>query len=169
MRTAHQNVPTPLLSQEVANKDFVDASVAAVVTLSGSLVSHVISGAESTSYNSTVPLIVGAFAFNPSDYIVNATLPTLEFRAVAANGALALTNYVKLVNVTDAADVVALSFSSTTVGKQSSVLVIGGGAGQIPNAEKIYEIHVYLGADPAGDPDKTIELYSAHLIAVNTP
>lgn len=32
MRTAHQNVPTPQLAQEVVNKDFVDTSISAIPT-----------------------------------------------------------------------------------------------------------------------------------------
>jgi hypothetical protein len=166
MKTAHQNVPTPQNDEDVANKGFVDGAVAAAGT-TGSVVSHAISGASRSSYNSQTPLVVGSFAFNPSDYTVNATPPTLEFRAVAANGVAALTNHVKLVNVTDAADVVVLNFTTTAAAKQVAALTIGGGVGQIPNSEKIYEIQIYLGADPAGDPNKTIELYSAHLVAVS--
>jgi len=169
MKTAHQNAPTPQNDQDVANKGFVDASIAAIVTFSGSIISHVISGAARSSYNSTTPLVVGSFAFNPSIYTVNASPPVLEFRAVGANGAAALTNWVKLVNVTDAVDVTTLTFSTTSTTKQVAALTIGGGVGQIPNSEKIYEIQIYLGADPGGDTSKTIELYSAHLVAVVTP
>jgi len=134
----------------------------------GSIVSNIASGAGRASHGSQTPFVVGAFAFNPADYVVNGINPTLSFVALAANGAAALTNAIKLVNVTDVADVVTLNSTSTNTTKLSTALVIGGGAGQIPNSEKIYEIQIFLGADPAGDPNKTIELYSAHITATNS-
>lgn len=142
--------------------------VAGGASISGSVVSHPISGAGRSSYGSITPRVVGSFSFNPSDYTVNATLPTLAFRALAANGVAALTNSVQLYNLTDSAVVQTLSFTSTSTVKQSVALTIGGGAGQIPNSEKIYEVRIFLGADPAGDPAKTIELYSAHLVAISS-
>lgn len=131
----------------------------------GNIVSHVVSGASRATYASTVPMVVGSFAFNPSDYTVNGGPPSLAFRALAANGAVSLTNSVQLYNVTDAAIVQTLNFASTSLAKQTVAIAIGGGAGQIPNSEKIYEIRIFLGADPLGDPSKTIELYSAHLVS----
>jgi hypothetical protein len=144
------------------NFDWVPAGAA-----TGSIISHVASGAGRSSYGSQTPFVVGAFAFNPADYVVNAVNPTLAFRAVAANGAAALSNSVTLYNVTDASSVVTLSVTNTSITKLSAALVIGGGAGQIPNSEKIYEIQIYLNSDPLGDPNKTIELYSAHLVATS--
>jgi hypothetical protein len=142
--------------------------VAGGSTISGSVVSHPISGAGRASYYSTTPRVVGSFAFNPSDYTVNATLPTLAFRALAANGVVALTNSVQLYNLTDSAVVQTLNFTSTSIVKQSIALTIGAGAGQIPNSEKIYEVRIFLGADPGADPNKSIELYSAHLVATSS-
>lgn len=133
----------------------------------GSIVSHPISGAARSTYDSVTPRIAGSFAFNPSDYTINAIPPTLAFRAVAANGAAALTNSVQLYNLTDSAIVTTVNFTSTSTVKTSIALTIGAGAGQIPNSEKIYEVRIFLGAPPGGDPSKTIELYSAHLVATN--
>jgi hypothetical protein len=136
-------------------------------SVSGSIVSHPASGAARSTYGATTPRVVGAFAFNPSDYTVNGTLPTLAFRVLAANGVAALTNSVQLYNLTDSAVVTTLNFTITSTVKQSTALTIGGGAGQVPNSEKIYEVRIFLGADPGGNPLKTIELYSAHLVATN--
>lgn len=150
------------IKEGAGNFDWVPAGSA-----TGSIVSHVISGAARSTYNSIVPLIVGSFAFNPSDYTINGLPPVLAFRALAANGVAALTNHVRLYNVTDAANVTTLNFVSTSIVKLSNALTIGGGAGQIPNSEKVYEVQIFLGADPFGDPSKTIELYSAHLVATS--
>jgi hypothetical protein len=73
-----------------------------------------------------------------------------------------------LYNLTDAAIVQTLTFTSTSIVKASVALTIGAGAGQIPNSEKIYEVRIFMGADPGGDPNKTIELYSAHMVATST-
>jgi hypothetical protein len=137
-------------------------------SLSGTIVSHPISGADRATYGSTTPRVVGSFSFNPSDYIVKGALPSLSFRALAANGVSSLTNSVQLYNLTDAIAVATLNFTNTTTVKQAVSLVIGGGAGQVPNSEKVYEVRIYLGANPLGDPLKTIELYSAHLVATST-
>jgi len=137
------------------------------VIASGSIVGQVISGAGRSTHASTIPRIVGSFAFNPLDHVVNLVPPVLAFRALAANGTPALTNSVQLYNLTDAAVVTTLSFTSTSTVKQVAALTIGGGAGQIPNSEKVYEIRIFMGADPGGDPLRTIELYSANMTAVN--
>jgi hypothetical protein len=145
------------------NFDWVPAGA-----VSGALVSNVESGAGRESYWSTVPRVVGSFAFNPSDHTVNSALPALSFRALAANGVVGLTNSVRLYNLTDADTIATLNFTTTSIVKASTALTIGVGAGLIPNSEKVYEIQIFLGADPLGDVNKTIELYSAHLVAINT-
>lgn len=127
------------------------------------ILSHASSGVARSSYGSQTPLVVGSFLFNPSSYMFGGVLPELYFRVVAANGSVGLTNYVKLVNTTDSLDVATLSFTSTVATSASPALTIGSGVGKIPDGDRLYEVQIYLGADPAGDENKTIELYSAHI------
>lgn len=132
--------------------------------LTCNIYTHIISGATRTSYSDTVPLVVGAFAFSTENYYVNAALPTFEFRAVAANGEPLLISYVELYNLTENEVTATLTVTDTASAKYSAVLASGLGAGELRAAETLYEVRVFLDADPLGVPTKTIELYSAHLV-----
>jgi hypothetical protein len=86
----------------------------------------------------------------------------MVFRAVAANGAIALVNKVQLYNFTDGEMVAEIDVTTTSTAMDEVVLVRGSGVGQIDDAEHIYEVRIILGATPVGETD-TIELYSAEL------
>ena len=112
------------------------------------------------SHNSElVPLVAGAFAFNPTNYD---PVTSIVFRAVAANGDVSLTNKVQLYNLTDSELVAEIDVTTTDIAKDEVTLVRGTGAGQIDDLEHVYEVRIVLGATPAG-PSETIELYSAEL------
>lgn len=116
--------------------------------------------------DATTPLSVGAVSFDPSDHDMAGRSQSIFFRAVASNGNDPLLTHVKLVNVTDAEDVVTLDFTSPSLVKQEASLVLGSGPGQIDAGPHIYEVEIFLDASPAvGD---TIELYSTGLRVVNT-
>ena len=116
---------------------------------------------------SDTPLVVGAVSFNPDDHIkANATL-ALFFRVIAANGNTPLTTHAKLVNVTDSDDIATVNFVDTTdLSKQEVALTLGSGAGQIDQADKVYEVQIYV--DSPVDEDDTIEIHSAEIRIVNT-
>lgn len=119
------------------------------------------------THNSDTPLIVGGFALNPSIYTIAGATLSIAFRALAANGDPAITTHAVLYSVTDAEVISDLPFTTTSIVKDEAVLVIGSGAGQVDNSEKIYEVRIYLGA-PSGGPTHNIELYSCEVRVVNT-
>lgn len=116
-------------------------------------------GGRETHGSELTPLIAGAIAFNPVNYD---PVASIVFRAVAANGAIALVNKVQLYNLTDAELVAEIDVTTTATAMDEVVLVRGSGTGQIDDAEHIYEVRLILGAAPVGETD-TIELYSAEL------
>jgi hypothetical protein len=135
--------------------------------LTGSVMISPVWAAGRESHNSDTPLVVGAFAFDPTDYIVTGGTTVFGFRGVAANGADALTNHVQLYNRTNDYSIAVLDFTSMSLAKDEEVLVVGTGAGKLNPEECIYEVRAYLGAAPGG-PLETIMLYSAELRVVST-
>jgi hypothetical protein len=116
---------------------------------------------------SGTPLVIGAIAFNPSNYTLDNADLSLVFRAVAANGTTPLTTNVRLVNVTDTDTITTLTIVNTTnLVKQETTLTIGAGAGQIDNSEKIYEVQIFVTAPAV--PADSIELHSAELRIIHT-
>jgi hypothetical protein len=119
------------------------------------------------SHDSNTPLVAGGIAFNPLDYDKPGYTRVLTFRAVAANGDVGITTLVRLFNVTDNEEVASLSFTTTEQVKDEVVLVEGGGAGEVDQVEKIYEVLIQL-QDPPGSPTETVELYGAEIQVVST-
>jgi hypothetical protein len=119
------------------------------------------------SHGSDTPLVAGGIAFNPLDYDKPGFSRVITFRAVAANGEVGITSLVRLFNVTDNEEVASLSFTTTEQTKDEVVLVEGGGAGEIDQSEKIYEVFIQL-QDPPGGPTETVELYDAEIQVVST-
>lgn len=96
--------------------------------------------------------VVSAFEFDRSQF----TSSTIKFRATGARGNT-VNGVVELYNLTDAASVTTLTFSSTSPALQESADITGS----LPASSKIYEVRIYLAAPfIAGD---SIELYSAYL------
>jgi hypothetical protein len=118
------------------------------------------------SYGSTTPEIIHTFSFDPSERLLTGATLTLNFRGVAANGSTGYTSHAKLRNLTDSDDISTLNFSTMSMVLQTSVLTIGSGAGEIKNAARIYEVHIWVEA-PLG-PLSTIELGSVELMVINT-
>lgn len=128
---------------------------------------NVINAANRASHDSNIPLVVGALAFDPTDYDKTGAIREIKFRAVVANGEVGLTNSVRLINVTDGQIVTTLSFTDTDITKDEALLVEGAGIGEIDASEHIYEVQVFLNAAPL-DVTHTIELYSCELRVTNT-
>jgi hypothetical protein len=119
------------------------------------------------SHDSSTPLVVGAFAFNPSDHTLTGTARSLVFRAVAINGSSPLTTRVRLVDTVSSDQKAELVFTNVTATtKLDATLVEGAGAGQIPLTERVYEVRILVD-NPSG-PSDTIELYDAELRVINT-
>lgn len=78
---------------------------------------------------------VGSIAFDPTTY---ASLAAIRFIATGYVTAGGLTGTVRLYNVTDAAIVADLTFTSLTPGQQVSSILI------LPNASKVYEVRIKL-------------------------
>lgn len=116
-------------------------------------------GGRETHNSEVSPLVVAAFAFNPTNYD---PVTSMVFRAVAANGDVGLTNKVQLFNLTDSVLIAEIDVTSTNTVKDEITLVRGSGAGEIDDVERIYEVRIILGATPAG-PTETVELYSAEI------
>lgn len=97
-------------------------------------------------------LAVGAFEFDKSRY----TFSEIRFRAVAARGDV-VNAEVELFNVTDAASVSTLVFTSTSqaLGQTADI------AAALPAASRIYEVRINLAAAPGGS--DSVELYKAEL------
>jgi hypothetical protein len=134
---------------------------------SGAKQVDVIKIATRETHNSVVPLIVGGFSFNPSDYDKPGFTKVMAFRAVASNGNTSMTTSVKLRNVTDSDDIATLSFTSTAFAKDQVILVEGLSAGQVDSVEKIYEVRILLSVPPSGPLD-TIELAGAEIVITST-
>ncbi len=161
MKTMHQVTPNPVDPKDKANKESsglgVTSQTLIVLAWGGGREIHA----------SVTPLVVGAFACASNSHALDGSTLSVVFRAVAANGVTPLTTHVKLVNVTDAEDVVTLNFVDTTAtGKQEATLTLGTGVGEIKPTEKFYEVQIFVDA-PSG-PGDTIELQSAELRVVNT-
>jgi hypothetical protein len=134
----------------------------------GTTLVEIVNIASRASHDDVTPLVVGAMAFNPTDYDKPGYSRVISFRALAANGDIGITTYVKLLNVTDGYDEVAsLSFTTTDITKDEVVLVEGSGVGEIDLAEKIYEVQISLAAPP-GSATETVELYDAEIQVVST-
>lgn len=119
------------------------------------------------THASDTPLVVGADVFDPTSFDKDGFTKSMVFRALAANGDVALSNTVVLYNLTDADPVATLVFTSTSTTKMEAVLTQGTGAGQVDPSEKMYEVRIALGA-PSGGPTDTIELLTAEIIVTNT-
>lgn len=106
------------------------------------------------SYGTNTPsLVVGAFEFDKSSYMFSA----IRFRAVAAQGDT-VNAEVELFNVTDAATVVTLTFTTTAQAFMQSADI----QASLPAASKIYEVRIQLAAAP-GNSNDSVELYNAAL------
>ena len=130
------------------------------------IITSIWAGGRETHNDNAVPKVVSAFAFSPATHDLVGTVASFAFRAVVANGA-AITTHTQLFNVTDNEVVATLDFTSTTQTKVEAALVRGAGAGQIKEAEKVYEARIFLDAQ-SGGPNDTIELHSAELRVINT-
>jgi hypothetical protein len=114
------------------------------------------------SHNSATPLVVGQFQFNPNEYNADATKLEIRFRATAINGNPGLTTHCRLYNLTDSEIVATLNFTSNTViTTVSALLTVGAGVGDIKQANKLYEVLIYV--DAPAVPGDSIELGSAEL------
>lgn len=118
------------------------------------------------------PLIAGAQAFKPDQYAIAGTVLTFTFDVIVANGSTPLETHVQLFNVTDGVVITSSVIdivNSTAQVKYSVPLTLGAGAGDfILATEKIYEVRIFLDIPPVDPALDTIELYSAHVIAINT-
>ena len=161
MKTMHQITPNPVDSKDKTNKESGGTGITGQI-----LVTSFWAGGRE-SHASATPLVVAGFVFASNDHAISGTTLSVVFRAVAANGVTPLTTHVKLVNVTDAEDVVTLNFVDTTdSGKQEATLTLGAAVGDIKATERAYEVQVYV--DAPGGPGDTIELHLAELRVVNT-
>jgi len=124
-------------------------------------------GGDAESHNNATPKVVSQFSFDPREYVLaNATL-AIWLRATAANGTTPLTSHVQLYNLTDAEYVGAgLDFTTDSLTTLEEELTIGSGAGEIEEADKFYEIRIWV--DSPVNPEDAIELGSAELRMVNT-
>jgi len=121
---------------------------------------------EHESWASATPLVISSRQINPLNYALTGTTVSAVFRAAAANGNTGLTTHVQLYNVTDSEIVATLNFTPTALAIQSATLTIGSSAGNLKQADKSYEIRIYVDT-PSGTGD-TIELGSAELRIINT-
>jgi hypothetical protein len=96
------------------------------------------------SHDSATPLVVAQFEFDPTVYNGDATHLTMKMRAVAFNGAPALTSHVVLYNLTDSETVLNLSYTSDQATNNSGSLPLGNAASQIKLSSKIYEIRIFI-------------------------
>ena len=129
---------------------------------------EIVNIANRVSHDATTPLVVGGAAFNPLDHDKPGFTRTLSFRAVAANGDVGITTFVKLVNVSDGDQVASLSFTTTSQAKDEVTLTEGVGVGQIDLVEKIYEVRIGLDVAPI-NPTETVELYGAEIRVLSVP
>lgn len=107
------------------------------------------------TYNVDTPsLVVGEQSIDPAEYKAK----QVYFRAVAAMGDT-VDAEVELYNLTDAATVATLTFSSTSPAMQQTLITLAIGA-------KIYEARVHLAAASVGVND-SVELYSAEIKMVS--
>lgn len=105
------------------------------------------------SYDQQTPqLVVGAIEFDKSRY----SFSTIRFRAVGAKGDT-VNAEVELFNVTDAASVATLTFTTTAQALQQSADI----AASLPASSKIYECRINLAGAPGGN--DSVELYKAEL------
>lgn len=133
----------------------------------GDTLIHLVACGGRESHASTTPLVVGSFAFDPTNYKLAKATVAFAFVVVAANGITPLTSHIKLRNITDNEDVTSSILNivnSTTQTKYVATLVTGAGAGEIKTTgEKIYECRIYLDVPPSDPAIDTIELYKAEL------
>lgn len=116
-----------------------------------------------TSYQSGIPVIVGAFRFDPSTLTtIVGSSASIYFLASAANNLSTVSSYAQLWNVTDAYQVATASFVGTTfVDQVIGLSVNGSGNLNIPNLPKDYEVRVYLSATNGSTTfGGSMELYS---------
>lgn len=114
------------------------------------------------SYADTLPKIQRTLAVDPSEFVITGTTRSLQLRVTAAIGGPTLPGQVQLINETDADDVVAtLTFDTATQTEKIAPIVIGGGAGQMPDASRIYRFEISVPSGPTGS--DSLELGSAEL------
>jgi hypothetical protein len=119
-----------------------------------------------TSYQSGIPLIVGAFRLDPSVVTVGPAPSwsgSLFFLTSAANNGSTIKSYVQLWNVTDGYQVASASFSGTPfVDQVIGLSANGSGNLNVPNSAKDYEVRVFLSGTNGSTPNgASVELYSA--------
>jgi len=129
------------------------------------LINTIRAGDTATNASAT-PMVVSQFLFNPAEYALTGCTKSLVLRAVAANGGSIAETKVRLYNYSDAEYVgTGLTYTSPTSTMQEETLTLGAGAGEVADADKIYEVHVWAVAPGAGE---SIELGSAELRLINT-
>lgn len=135
---------------------------------SGQSMISIVPGGARASHDGSTPLVIGAFAFDPTAYQITGTTRSLVFRALVASGGGVKTVHVKLRNLTDNEDVTGADLTTTAVAttKLEATLTEGTVAGAIKPSEKIYEVRIWV--DAPAVPTDTVELYGAQLRVVST-
>lgn len=113
------------------------------------------------SHDSTTPLVVTQFEFNPTLFNADVTKLVMRLRAVVANGVPVLTTHVVLYNLTDNETVVDLSFTSDVATLGQAILPLGNAVNQIKLSSKIYEVRIFVTAPM--NPADTINLGSVEI------
>lgn len=114
------------------------------------------------SYSDSLPLVKRTLAFDPSEFVITGTTRSIQLRVTAAIGGPTLPGRVQLINETDADDVVGeLTFDTATQTGKIDNITIGGGAGNMPDASRVYRLEIAVPSGPTGA--DSIELGSAEL------
>lgn len=114
------------------------------------------------SYSDSIPLVKRTLAFDPSEFVITGTTRSIQLRVTAAIGGPTLPGRVQLINETDADDVVGeLTFDTATQTGKIDNITIGAGAGNMPNASRVYRLEIAVPSGPTGA--DSIELGSAEL------
>ena len=154
---------------EVSNVEQLTAHLAGIDTLFGRKLGaaseallRAMRVGDTASHDSSTPLIVSQFSFDPTPYVLTPTALSIKFAAVAGNGAAGINTMARLYNLTDGEYVgVGVSFTSQTPTLAEETLTVGAAAGNIKPSAKVYEVRIWVVAP--SDPSHTINLGSAEL------
>ena len=114
------------------------------------------------SYSNSLPLVKRTITIDPSEFVITGTTRSIQLRVTAAIGGPTLPGRVQLINETDADDVVGeLTFDTATQTGKIDNITIGAGAGNMPDASRVYRLEIAVPSGPTGA--DSIELGSAEL------
>ncbi len=149
---------------------FVPQTISSGVGTTGQKFYTIVPAAFNASNGTTTALTVGAFRYDPTNYVLSGTTQSIVFRAIAANGSSTVVGHVKLRDVTNSVDITTFTLSAGTTSDTlfEQTLTTGAipGSNVIVNSAAIYEVRIYV--DSPVSSNDFVQLYSSEMRNIQT-